>query len=194
MRTGARQGKRADRAFDLYETPACATQALIKTGDLKGPIWEPCAGRGAISRELWASGFEVKSQDLVTYEGADKWIEAPVDFFAQKNAPFLPCTIVTNPPFMHADRFIRHGLSLGCKVVVLLRLMALEGSGRSDIIDGHLRRVWMGKERLPWMHRDGWTGNRQGNSGAPFAWFMFEPDKSTTGKIEVRRVSWRDNV
>lgn len=191
MRTGACQGKHTERGNDLYETPACAVHALLRTGELHhGPIWEPCAGRGAISRVLWKAGFEVQSDDLVAYSGADKWIQTPIDFFLRNCAPFR-CTIVTNPPFMRADNFVRHGLKLGCRVIVLLRLMALEGAGRSDIIDGHLRRVWMGKERLPWMHRDGWTGNRQSNSGAPFGWFVFAPEKHE-GPVELRRISWRD--
>lgn len=192
MRTGARQGKHADRGNDLYETPACAVHALVKTGELNSArwIWEPCAGRGAISRELRKDGFRyIVAADLIHYDGADPDIEGGHDFFLM-----TACSeriIVTNPPFMRADDFVRHGLKLGCKVIVLLRLMALEGAGRSDIIDGHLRRVWMGRERLPWMQRDGWTGVRQSNSGAPFAWFVFDPEKRE-GPIDLRRISWRD--
>ena len=59
-------------------------------------------------------------------------------------------------------------------VIVLLRLAALEGTARSDLIDHHLRRVWLGRERLPMMHREGWNGRRLGQAGAPFAWFVFE--------------------
>ncbi len=195
MRTGARQGKHKDRLFDLYETPPCSTHALIRTGELDDSfmIWEPCAGKGAIADILWKEGFSVKARDLVAYEGANPWIEYPFDFFEEKAWIGRSPTIVTNPPFMHADRFIRHALSLGCKTVVLLRLMALEGTGRSDIIDGHLRRVWMGKERLPWMHKEGWTGNKQAAGGVPFCWFVFEPSKRLgVIPIELRRISWRE--
>ncbi|MGB7974728.1 MAG: hypothetical protein WCF81_10365 [Roseiarcus sp.] len=41
-----------------------------------------------------------------------------------------------------ADAFIRHGLSLDLPFVALLRPLALEGAGGSDLIDGHLGRVW----------------------------------------------------
>jgi hypothetical protein len=88
---------------------------------------------------------------------------------------------------------IRHGLSLGCEMIVLQRLMALEGSGRSDLIDSHLVSVWAGKERLPQMHREGWAGNRQSNSGAPFAWFVFRPATRGFAPIAFRRMSWRDS-
>lgn len=197
MRTGARQGRYADRDNDLYETPACATHALLKTGELDNAktIWEPCAGRGAIARILIAAGHDVIASDLIDYDGSDKYITSGIDFFvpltpAYAATPSICSAIVTNPPFMYADKFVRHAMNLGLKTVVLLRLMALEGSGRSDLIDNHLRRVWLGRERLPWMHRDGWTGARQTNSGAPFAWFVFEPEPSQE-PIQLRRISWK---
>lgn len=188
MRTAVMQRHSfAVRRNDLYETPACAIKALIASGEqLNSPIWEPCAGRGAITRQLQAAGFLVIAQDLVAYERADAGIETPIDFLMECEARG---SIVTNPPYKLQNQFIRHGLNLGCKVVVLLRLASLEGEGRSDLIDCHLRRVWLGRERLPMMHRDGWEGPK-GNSGAPFAWFVFEPGKRA-GAIELQRLSWR---
>lgn len=190
MRTAVMQRHSfADRGNDLYETPACATRALIASGEVEtlgAPIWEPCAGRGAILRELKAAGFLTIAQDLVAYDHADGGIETPIDFLMERTARG---PIVTNPPYKIQDQFIRHGLSLGVPVVVLLRLVAIEGAGRSDLIDTHLRRVWAGIERLPGMHRDGWEGPKN-NSGAPFAWFVFEPGKRM-GAIELRRMSWR---
>lgn len=195
MRQGADRSPIRERAYDLYETPACATRALIRTGEfLDGGsgigIWEPCAGRGAISRELKAAGHAVLATDLVAYEGADEGIIAGRDFLLERHRPRVSL-IVTNPPYMHADAFIRHGLSLGLPVIVLLRLMAIEGAKRSDLIDEHLIRVWAGIERLPFMHRDGWSGKRNSNSGAPFAWFVFSPEKRGSAPIELRRMSWR---
>lgn len=186
-----------DRGDDLYETPACATQALIRTGEFLIPpdggsgmdIWEPCAGRGAISRELRAAGHAVLASDLVAYDGADEGIITGRDFLMERHCPRVSA-IVTNPPYKLANQFIRHGLSLGVPVIVLLRLAALEGAGRADLIDKHLRRIWVGIERLPFMHRDGWDGPKSGNSGAPFAWFVFEPEERA-GPVHLRRISWR---
>ena len=62
MRTAVMQRHSfADRGNDLYETPACATLALIRTGELTPGenVWEPCAGRGAIMRVLEANGIPV---------------------------------------------------------------------------------------------------------------------------------------
>lgn len=193
MNQGASRHALKDRRDDLYETPACAVQALLRCDEaLAATIWEPWAGRGAISRELIAAGHSVITQDLVPHPGADPGILTPIDFLMEQRAPDGVRCIVTNPPYKLANEFVRHGLHLGCKVVVLLRLMALEGAQRSDLIDGHLARVWVGIERLPTMHREGWEGPRMSNSGAPFAWFVFEPEaRNAAAAIELRRMSWR---
>jgi hypothetical protein len=179
------------RAHDLYETPRCAVRALLRTGEIRGAIWEPCAGRGAIVRELRAAGFQAVAYDLVAHEGADPGIQTPIDFLLDRAPPAGVDIIITNPPYKLADDFIRHGLSLGLPFVALLRLMALEGSGRSDLMDRHLRRVWAGIERLSMMHREGWQGPRTASGGAPFAWFAFEPGQRV-GPIELNRISWRE--
>jgi len=195
MRQGADRAALRDRKDDLYETPECAIRTLLRVESLPDAIWEPCAGRGAISRFLIDSGRRVVAQDLVAHPGADEGIEARIDFLMEQRAPGGVRCICTNPPFKNADEFIRHGLRLGCDVIVLLRLMALEGANRSDIIDNHLVRVWAGKERLPQMHREGWEGKRTANSGAPFAWFVFKSGgRGGDDPIELRRMSWRNTA
>ena len=44
------------RGADLYETPACATEALLRAEQLPHCIWEPAAGRGAIVDVLRGHG------------------------------------------------------------------------------------------------------------------------------------------
>lgn len=192
MKQGAARHALAERKDDLYETPAVATQALLRVEALGGLIWEPCAGRGAISRVLKAASHRVVSTDLVAHPGADTDIATPIDFLMERQAPAGCAAIVTNPPYKLADQCIRHGLSLVPTVIVLLRLMAIEGAGRSDLVDRHLLRVWAGIERLPAMHREGWEGPRMANSGAPFAWFVFSSAPRPEGSpVELRRMSWR---
>jgi hypothetical protein len=195
MNQGAKRGALRERRDDLYETPACAIRTLMRVEHLPRVIWEPCAGRGAISRELISAGHAVHAADLVAHANADTGIHSGIDFLMEFKAPPGCKTIVTNPPFKNGDAFIRHGISLGCDIIVLLRLMAIEGANRSDLVDGHLVRVWAGVERLPMMHREGWVGARLGNSGAPFAWFVFSATKKAPGvPIELRRMSWREGA
>ena len=196
MRQGAFKHAISERGHDLYETPICAVEALLRTKELDpwglsvSKIWEPCAGRGAISRRLKEAGFEVLSTDIKLYDGRDKDI-ALHDFFKFSEAIPTCAAIVTNPPFKDADRFLRHAIfTIGLPTIVLLRLMAIEGAKRSDIMD-HCTRIYSGIERLPFMHRDGWTGPRNSNSGAPFGWFVFNPETRKSDSIELRRISWR---
>ena len=183
----------AVRGDDFYQTPRCAVDALLRHEPLLqgGPlVWEPACGLGAISEPLIEAGCTVVSTDLVQ---RGYGLLGGVDFLTE-TAPMLGARIiVTNPPFKLADEFIRHGLQLCDHVIVLLRWAYAEGDRRSDLIDGHLVRVWLGRERLPFMHREGYDGPRNSSSGAPFGWFVFSRSNelSKAPGFIVRRVSWR---
>ena len=195
MKQGATRHALRDRKDDLYETPACCVTSAFSAGvfsDAGSVIWEPCAGRGAISRELRRFGFKTIAQDLVDHPGRDADIATGIDFLMERRAPDGVTAIITNPPFKLADPFIRHALQLVPRVIVLLRAMAIEGSARADLIDGHLRHYWIGIDRPPAMHRDGWEGPRLTNSGAPFAWFDFSArPKARHDPISLHRFRWR---
>lgn len=200
MRQGADRAALRERKDDHYQTPACATETLARQEALPSLIWEPCAGRGAISRVLEGLGHTVVKTDLVPYPDSDPGILTHQDFLMTYAAPSQCRTIVTNPPFKLADEFIDHGLRLGCRVIVLLRMMAVEGvdgsrrgSGlRSRLVDQHLSHIWLGRERLPMMHREGWEGPKHSNSGAPFGWFVFDPHPHPPAfGFRVLRTSWR---
>lgn len=188
-----RSSRKKRDPLELYETPACATHALVAHEPLDGVIWEPCCGRGAISNVLTAAGLTVVSTDLAHRDFG----RGGVDFFKMDAAPFGTDVIVTNPPYGRADDFIRHGLKLAPVVLVLLRWAYAEGENKSDVIDGHLEHVWLGRERLPMMHRDGWTGPMLKDTATPFAWFRFvrEPRRvagAKPGSFTVTRISWTD--
>jgi hypothetical protein len=73
-------------------------------------------------------------------------------------------------------------------VVMLLRLEFLESARRSPILDGgQLARVHVFRNRLPMMHRHGWTGPRA-TSATAYAWFVW--DRAHSGPAELHRISW----
>lgn len=173
----------ADRGFDLYETPRVAVDALMRVEPLPKHIWEPACGRGAIAKPLREAGHNVVASDLVDHGWSGRHVE--FDFLSQTQAR-ADC-IVTNPPFKHANEFVRLAVLRAPKVVMLLRLAFLESERRRDIIGPGLARVHAFRNRLPMMHRDGWTGPKATSSTA-FAWFVWERDH--TGPIEIHPVSW----
>jgi len=176
----------AERKDDLYETHPAAVRALMKAAELPSFIWEPACGPGAIVRTLREGGHTVWATDLADY--GCPLSESGVDFLLERQTRVDVEAIVTNPPFKLAGEFVEHALHLCPRVFMLLRLAFMESERRTGILDtGKLARVYVFRNRLPMMHRDGWTGNKVSNATA-FAWF--EWNRAHSGPTELRRISW----
>src|ERR1700730_18238467 len=189
MNTLATSGKAAlkERGDDLYESPPEAVHALLRAERLPPVIWEPACGPGAIVKVLRAAGHTVVATDLVDY---DSEFQDAVrrDFLMELKAPATVEAIITNPPFKLAGQFVAHALELCPLVMMLLRLSFIESVSRTAILDGgHLARVHVFRNRLPMMHRGGWTGSRVSNPTA-FAWFVW--DRRHSGPAALHRISW----
>jgi hypothetical protein len=164
-------GSRKTRGLDRYDTPACATEALLRAEALPPKLWEPCAGGGAIVSVLRDRGHDVVANDLAT-DG--------LDFLQQHEAPPGVGAIVTNPPFTLAAEFVTHGLRLVQQVVILERVQFLESDTRAELYDaGKLARILLFRNRVPRMHAADWTGKRASPAMA-LAWFVFLRDHDGT--------------
>ena len=178
----------AARGPDFYSTPPVAVHALLRVEKLPRKIWEPTAGSGAIVETLRAAGYAVHASDLHDWGCPD--CRSGVDFLAVRRAPAGVTCIVTNPPFKLAEQFVTHGLKLCPRITVLLRLAFLESERRTPLFDrGVLARVHLFKDRLPFMHRHGWTG-RRASSAICFAWFVF--DRNHQGPATLNRISRKE--
>ena len=176
----------ADRGNDLYPTFPAAVRALLKVEQLPQTIWEPAAGRGPIVEVLRDAGHKVIASDLINY---GFYLHFVGDFLKQNTAPVSTQAIVTNPPFKIATEFTEHALKLCPFVVLLHRIQFLEAAKRTHIINGgKLARIHVFRERLPDMHRDGWTGKKASPSMC-FAWFVF--DRDHRGPATIDQISWR---
>jgi hypothetical protein len=163
----------AERGLDLYETPPCATEALLRVEQLPHSLWESGAARGAIVNVLRNHGHAVTASDICDYGFPLHFVG---DFLKQTKAPADVEAVVTNPPYKLATEFVAHALELVPCVVMLLRLAFLESIRRTDILEHRgLARVHLFRKRLPMMHRDGWTGPRA-SSAIAFAWFVWSRD------------------
>jgi hypothetical protein len=187
LSTGSARAPLRDRRNDLYETPECATLALMRAEKLPKRIWEPACGRGAIVSVLRAHSHEVIASDLVGY--GDPTCFYRRDFLLEQKLPKDCECILTNPPFSLAEEFVEHALKLRCPLIImLLRLAFLESERRSPILDtGTLARIHVFRRRLPMMHRDNWQGPKTSNAMA-FAWFVWERDHN--GPPILHRISW----
>jgi hypothetical protein len=194
-KTGTGRHKQEIRGADLYPTPAVLTRALLQVEPLPKLIWEPAAGMGHMSDVLRDAGHRVFSSDIQAYGTAGIFIQ---DFFEFKRAPQGATCICTNPPFVVASDFVRHGLDLCEKVVIFGRLAFLEASGRSDIIDNKLARVYPFVERACMMHRwsdrgDGvyeeWSGKKS-TSAMAMAFYVFERHHNASKGTVLKRIWW----
>jgi hypothetical protein len=175
-----------ERGLDLYETPAAAVRALLRAERIPPAVWVPGAGRGAIVSVLRAHGHAVFCSDIHDYGFP---LDRHRDFLEETAAPAGTQAILTNPPYRYAAEFVTHALNLCPLVVMLLRLAFLESERRSPLLDrGQLARVHVFKDRLPMMHRDGWTGPKE-SSAICFAWFCW--DANHRGPTTTDRISWR---
>jgi len=106
--------------YDFYPTPSEVTLALLEaeSHNLRTHkfIWEPACGDGAISDVLKDHGHFVISTDIVErgYGGQ----VARCDFLLEKE--MRSQAIITNPPFILAEEFIRHAKTLGISYLALL--------------------------------------------------------------------------
>lgn len=186
----------AERGKDLYQTHEVATQALINNERLPYCLWESSCGPGRMVRVLRRAGHEVIATDLVDYQSPDQDAHG-FDFLQQAELPIPGVdAIVGNPPFSLAALFVKKAINLCPLVYMLLPLIFLEsgnpkreaGRARIEVLDtGYLARVLVFKNRLPMMHRDGWTGPKAVNPTA-YAWFCFS--WYHRGDALVRRISW----
>ena len=183
----------AERGADLYETPPEATQALLRVDPQLTwhylNIWEPACGRGAITRVLENSKprHAVHSSDLEDYDAG--YIHGR-DFLHETSAPVGTDAIVTNPPYKLAGEFAQHAIDLVPRVYLLLRLAMIEGERKKFrcFDDGSLRKIYVFKKRLPFMHRDGYTGKKNPASGMAFGWFCW--DRAHIGPTTITRIDW----
>lgn len=169
---------------DFYATPAWVTEALLRHVTLRGPVWEPCCGDGAMARVIEAAGHQVHSSDLVDRG----YGQAGVDFLACQSVPAGCRSIVTNPPYgetgVHTGqsrsptamlRFLRHSLALTESVrgqlALLVRLQWIPGQRAAGIMTAApFSAVIMLKDRIQWFDMGAETNRAQHHH----AWVVFD--------------------
>lgn len=202
IRKGRKKGmdnqraSKTERGLESYPTPPEAVLALMGVEALPKVLWEPACGAGNIVKVLRDSGRVVVASDIVDRgcpesEVSDFLSGDPIANLAWRN----PNAIITNPPFSKATEFTDRALTYCQDVYMLLRLNYLEGGQRSAVRDqilgakGGLRDVYVFRERLPMMHREGWEG-KKASSMVTHAWFVWR--RGFKGKAKVSRISWKE--
>jgi hypothetical protein len=119
-------GNSPDRdEHDFYETPRSFVAAMLDHEKFHNNVWEPAAGKLAISSVLEARGYDVLSSDLVArVDGV-----AQADFLTANNVTGRD--IITNPPFKFMTEFAEQCEKLAFrKWALVMPLAGLNSSGR----------------------------------------------------------------
>ena len=161
---------------DFYPTPDWVSRALLKHVTLRGPVWEPCCGDGAMARVLEHAGHKVVATDLVD-RGFGR---GGMDFFDCTSFPAGCRAMVTNPPYgdggtraeqpasgpFRLRHFVRHALDLTVRangqLALLVRFQWLAGKNAAALsTSGPLSRVVVLTKRIQWFDRGHLTNSGQ---------------------------------
>ena len=170
----------ARETHDFYRTPSWVTAALLKHVKLRGPVWEPCCGDGAMASVLAEHGHEVVATDIV-----DRGFGVSgVDIFECDAFPPGCAALVTNPPYGEGGataprttskamlRFVQHTLAMTQKangqLALLVRLQWTAGQRASELITSgpfdamialthRIRWFDLGKETNHGQHHHAWV-------------------------------------
>jgi hypothetical protein len=162
-------------ANDAYWTPAPVTEALLGRVQLRGIVWEPACGRGDMVRVIERAGYPVVASDVASYETERDYRRQ--DFLETVTAPLGVESIVTNPPYSHAQAFIEHAIALmlprAGMVAMLLRNEYDSAKSRRTLFENPVFR-----EKLVLTFRPRWIDR---NGDAPqasprhnFAWYLWD--------------------
>jgi hypothetical protein len=170
---------------DTYFTEHWVTQALLSRVQFRGTVWEPACGRGDIAEVLIDNGYKVMISDIAGETlGCSGASEA--DFLTHSSPGDAMFSIVTNPPYTHAEQFILKALDLTERasgmVAMLLRNEYDCAASRRDLFE---RESFAAK--LVLTKRPRWVEGNGQQSASPrhnFAWMIWDWNHSGNARIE----------
>ncbi len=180
---------------DFYPTPSWVTEALLKHAPLRGPVWEPCCGDGAIARVIAAHGHTVEATDLADHGHG----RSGVDFFQCDAVPAGCQAIVTNPPYGDGGTerksrkassqllaFVKHAIALtesaNGQLALLVRFQWIAGQRAAALMSsGPLDKVIVLTHRILWFDMGPQTKHGQHHH----CWLFFDAQRDRTRPPEI---------
>lgn len=177
--TNHSEGERAEH--DYYATDPVAATLLIQEENLSG-VWECACGDGALAKVFDKSGVLKRATDLID-RGYGK---GGIDFLQEQGT--YDGDIVTNPPYKHAEDFIRKAYELipdGRKVCMFLKLTFLESKSRKKMFEEiPLKTLYVSSSRINCYRNN----DRSFKSSAiAYGWYVWE--KGYTGEPIIKWIN-----
>lgn len=176
---------------DFYVTPAYCVHYLLDNVAIPGHYWlEPCAGDGAIIRATrgdprcadvcWTAIEKSAKLNRKLWDLRSECIWGPTDFLKADLGPSEYHACIGNPPYSHAEAFLRRALQLSPFVAFLLSLGFLESKKRRKLFD---------EVGIPDVYvivpRPRFRG--KGSDACTYAWMIFRREwaRRTEGRTQI---------
>jgi len=171
------------KRVEAYETPQWAIEAVLDVEVTTRKILDPCAGLGAIANVCWRAGFDVTAFDV------EDWgrhlpglmtVVGPVSQqdFLEYHGDLFGVTVVMNPPFSLAEKFVDHARALGARKIICFQRQAWRESAsrRAFWEQNSPARVWVCGSRATCWRFDLIGTEAAAKSGATtsMAWYVWE--------------------
>jgi hypothetical protein len=167
-------------SLNFFPTPPWAARALMcevlrPRFDAGGNAWEPACGAGHCAIAIAPAFHQVFSSDVFDWGFGDA---RNLDFSlcGPEQAPLPVDWVITNPPFVLADTFVRRGLAIARQgVALLMRLSWQEGGKRYyDFFAPHApmrcSMICPFAERVPMIEG---AYDPEASSATAYAWFIW---------------------
>lgn len=169
--------------LEHFETPAWCIDALLEKEMLTQWVIDPCAGTGIIGKLVRAAGSYTLEIDIHDY--GCQTLDMVRDFFSEPTPLIEGNTVMMNPPFSLAQRFVESAFEQGArKVICFQRFAWWESDGRRSFwqkyppnriyICGDRAHCW--RHDIPEQHRKYHpvTGKKRSGTPTAHAWFVWE--------------------
>ena len=161
--TGERQSE------DYYATDPLAGELLLETLPELDNIWECACGEGHLAKVFNSAGKLAKATDLINRGYGD------VENFLLCSESYRNGDIVTNPPYIYAQQFVEHALSLvdtGRYVCMFLKVLFLEGKARKKLFSQYPpKTVYISSSRINCAKNGDFKSYT--SSAIAYAWFVW---------------------
>jgi predicted RNA methylase len=171
------------KRLEAFQTPTWAVEAVLDVETTTRRILDPCCGLGAIANVCWRAGFDTTAFDF------EDWgkhfpglmtIVGPVSQqdFLEFDEDLFGFTVIMNPPFTLAEKFVDHAHKLGARKVICFQRQAWRESARRRQWweKNPPARVWVCGSRATCWRFDlvGTELAKRGGSTTSMAWHVWE--------------------